>query len=141
VSRIYWDTMLFIYLIEDHPVYASKIRRVYQKMQARGDLLFTSTFAFGESLTGPLKGGDAALADKMRQLFRSEEVNLLPFLPGTAEIYASIRANSNIPPPDAIHLATAAENKTDLFLTNDKRLHRLTVSGIHFIAGLDGTIF
>ena len=133
--------MVFIYLLEDHPAYAPKVRRIYERMQERGDDLFTSTLTFGEALTGSFKGGDIKLADDMRQLFRSSEVELLPFMPGTAEVYASIRAKGNISPPDAIHLATAAEAGTDLFLTNDKRLHRVTIPGIHFIAGLDGTIF
>jgi hypothetical protein len=43
--------------------------------------------------------------------------------------------------PDAIHLGTAAEAKTDLFVTNDKQLQRLTIPGISFIAGLDGVVF
>jgi predicted nucleic acid-binding protein len=133
--------MLFVYSIEGHPVYAPKVRHIYQRMQERGDTLSTSTLTFGETLTGPLKGGDSKLADQMRQMFRSEEVELLPFLASTAEIYASIRARATASAPDAIHLATAAENNTDIFLTNDKRLHRLTIPGIHFIAGLDGVIF
>jgi predicted nucleic acid-binding protein len=132
--------MLFVYLIEDHPVYGPKVRHIYERMQERGDALFTSTLTFGEALTGPLKGGDSKLADRMRQVFGSNEIEMLPFLPSTAEIYASIRAKEAASAPDAIHLATAAENGTDLFLTNDKLLHRLTIPGIHFIAGLDGKL-
>jgi predicted nucleic acid-binding protein len=141
VSRIYWDTMVFIYLLEDHPAYAPKVRRIYERMQERGDTLFTSTLTLGEALTGSLKGGDIKLADDMRQLFRSDEIELLPFLPETAEVYASIRARENISPPDAIHLATAAEAGIDLFVTNDRHLHRLIILGIHFIAGLDSAFF
>lgn len=141
MSRIYWDTMLFIYLLENHTTYAPKVRRIYQRMRERGDVLSTSALTFGEALTGAFKGGDVKLADDMRRLFRSDEVKLLPFLPGTAEIYASIRAKGAISPPDAVHLATAAEVGTDLFLTNDKHLHRLTIPGIQFIAGLDVSVF
>jgi uncharacterized protein len=141
VSRIYWDTMLFVYLIEDHVVFGPKVRHIYERMQERGDILSTSTLTYGEALTGPLKGGDSKLTDQMRQLFHADEIELLPFLSSTAELYASIRAKGTASAPDAIHLATAAENHTDLFLTNDKRLHRLTIPGIHFIVGLDGIIF
>ena len=141
MSRIYWDTMLFVYLIEDNAVFGSKVRHIYERMQKRGDTLSTSTLTYGEALTGPLKGGDSQLADQMRQLFHGDEVELLPFLRSTAELYASIRAKGTASAPDAIHLATAAENHTDVFLTNDKRLHHLAISGIQFIAGLDGTIF
>lgn len=141
LSRIYWDTMLFVYLLEDHLVYASKVDRIYRRMQERGDTLFTSSLAFGESLTGALKGGDAALAQDIRRLFGSHEVKMLPFLPSTAEVYASIRAKDRIPQPDAIHLATAAEVGIDIFFTNDKQLHGRTIPGIHFIVGLEGKLF
>lgn len=141
MSRIYWDTMLFVYMLEDHPIYAPKVDRIYRRMQERGDSLLTSSLAFGESLTGALKGGDTALAQDIRRLFGSNEVKMLPFLPSTAEIYASIRGREKIPQPDAIHLATAAEAGTDIFFTNDKQLHGRTIPGIHFIVGLEGKLF
>lgn len=141
MSRIYWDTMLFVYLLEDHPVYAPKVNRIYRKMQERGDTLFTSSLAFGESLTGALKGGDTALAQDIKRLFGSNEVKMLPFLPSTAEVYASIRTRERIPQPDAIHLATAAETGIDIFFTNDKQLLGRTIPGIHFIVGLEGKLF
>jgi predicted nucleic acid-binding protein len=141
LSRIYWDAMVFIYLIEDHRAFAPKVQRIYERMLERKDTLYTSAFTVGESLVGPVKGRDARLAARMKTTFRGSEVNLLPFLASTAEIYADIRANFPVKTPDAIHLATAAEIRADLFLTNDKQLHRLTIPGISFIAGLDGTIF
>jgi predicted nucleic acid-binding protein len=42
-----------------------------------------------------------------------------------------------VPPGDAIHLASAAQAGTELFLTNDKNLIGKVVPGIHFIASLD----
>lgn len=141
MSRIYWDTMLFVYLFEDHPHYAPQVESIYKRMLQRGDTLLTSTLSVGEALTGPMKGADTKLIQDIKRLFGSNEVELLPFLSSTAEIFASIRAKGGISPPDAIHLATAAEARTDLFLTNDKYLHGLTIPGIHFITGLDGKLF
>jgi hypothetical protein len=43
-------------------------------------------------------------------------------------------------PADAIHLASAAQAGTDLFLTNDKSLVGKIVPGIQFIAMLDTQI-
>jgi predicted nucleic acid-binding protein len=141
LSRIYWDAMLFIYLVEDHPIFGPKVSHIYERMLERGDTLFTSSLTVGEALIGPVKGQDTALRDKIRAALYGDEVHLLPFLPGTAELYANIRATFPVKSPDAIHLATAAEAKIDLFLTNDAQLHRLTIPGIAFIAGLDGTVF
>jgi predicted nucleic acid-binding protein len=141
LSRIYWDAMVFIYLIEDHPLFAPKVQRIYERILERQDTLYTSAFSVGEALVGPIKGSDMDLAGRMKAVFRGGEVTLLSFHPSTAELYANIRASFPVTAPDAIHLATAAEVKTDVFVTNDKQLHRLIVTGISFIAGLDGTIF
>lgn len=133
--------MVFVYLVEDHPVFGSKIERIYRRMLERGDTLSTSTLTLGEALVGSIKGGDSALGEKMRTVLKSDEVELLPFHARTAEIYAELRASLLVKSPDAIHLATAAEARTDIFLTNDAHLRRLTIPGIQFIAGLDGSIF
>jgi predicted nucleic acid-binding protein len=133
--------MVFIYLIEDHPLFAPRIQRIYERMLERRDTLCTSSFTMGEALVGPIKGQDADLVMKMKSVFRSAEIDLLPFLPSTAEIYAMIRANYPVKASDAIHLATAAEARADVFVTNDQQLHRLIIPGISFIAGLDGNIF
>lgn len=141
MSRIYWDTMVFVYLVEDHPVFGSKIERIYRRMLERGDTLCTSALTLGEALVGSIKSGDSALGEKMRTVLKGDEVDLLPFNARTAEIYAELRASLPVKSPDAIHLATAKEARTDIFLTNDAQLHRLIIPGIQFIAGLDGRFF
>src|SRR5271154_4935800 len=141
MSRIYWDTMLFIYMLEDDPQFGPKVHRILRRMNDREDVLCTSVFAFAEVLTGSIKGRDPELAEDIRRYFRSNEVELLPFTADMAERFAEIRGRNNLSEVDTIHLATAAYSRVDLFLTNDKRLHRLTVPGISFIAGLDGTVF
>lgn len=133
--------MVFVYLVEDHPVFAPKVSRIYQRMLERGDILCTSTLTLGEALVGSIKVGDASLGEKMRKVLNSEEMELLPFLGRTAELYAEIRAKLPVKSPDAIHLATAAEARTDVFLTNDIHLRRLTIPGIQFITGLEGRLF
>jgi predicted nucleic acid-binding protein len=141
MSRIYWDTLLFIYMIEGDPQFGAKVRRISKRMRERGDTLCTSVFAFAEVLTGAVKGGEPELARDLRSYFRSHELELLPFTADMAERFAEIRGKNNLSEVDTIHLATAAHAGVDLFLTNDKRLHRLIIPGISFIAGLDGTIF
>lgn len=129
--------MVFIYLLEDHQVYAPKVGRIQDQMQARRDQLYTSAFTFAENLVGPIKSQELKKANVLRSFFQSDQVELIPFLPETAEIYAEIRACNSVSAPDAIHLASAAQARIDLFLTNDLRLHKLHIPGIQFIAGLD----
>src|ERR1019366_5295771 len=137
MSRIYWDTMLFVYWIEDHPRYAKHIRQLLLKMEKRQDQLCTSTFAVGEALIGPRKASSGEAAAKMLDVFRSSFVEVIPFTIEAAEHYASIRSNQTISAPDAIHLACAAQARVDLFLTNDSGLVGRVIPGIQFIAGLD----
>jgi uncharacterized protein len=142
VTRVYWDSMLFIYLIEGNPAFAPRVKTIHEEMMRRGDILCTSVFTLGEVLTGPRKVRAQAVVDQIRQFFlRSGSVELLPFAVTTSDRYSMIRAGTNVTPADAIHLACAAEAGVDLFITHDIKLHKLTISGIHFIAGLNTNLF
>lgn len=137
MSRIYWDTMLFIYLLEEHPTYVDGLKRLLSRMQLRGDRLCSSAFGLGEVLVGARQRNDERLAEAIRTEMRPPHVDLIPFDAVAAEHYADIRARHRTTPPDSIHLACAAAAGVDLFLTNDVALTRLDVRGIRFIAGLD----
>jgi len=141
VSRIYWDTMLFVYWIEHHPQYAERVGRIYKRMQQRGDRLCTSAFTLGELLAGPVRRGDHELAEKFERLFRSSVIEVIPFDLDSARHYANIRALLRVAPPDAIQLACAAAARTDLFLTNDEDLVGKKVPGIQFVAGINTDLF
>jgi uncharacterized protein len=137
VSRIYWDTMLFIYWLEDHPEYARRVDAIRSRMEQRHDQLITGAFTFGEVLAGAYRKGTPELADETRRLLRNVVAEVVPFTLDTADRYARIRGTPGITPADAIHLASAAQAGTDLFLTNDKGLVGKIVPGIQFIASLD----
>ena len=141
MSRIYWDSMLFVYWLEDHPQYAARMDRIRERMEVRGDTLCTSAFTVGEVLTGPYRSGAIEAASRIREAFHSPQIELIPFTPDTADHYAKIRGIHRVSAADAIHLASAAQAGVDLFLTNDRRLQPLAIPGIHFIAGLDVNLF
>lgn len=141
MSRIYWDSMLFVYWLEDHPKYSSRMAEIHARMAARGDTLCTSLFTVAEVLTGPYRKGAADEAVQIRAAFESPQIELLPFTIGAAARYARIRGAHRVAPADAIHLACAADAGVDLFLTNDRALQPLTIPGIQFIAGLDVNLF
>jgi uncharacterized protein len=137
VSRVYWDTMLFIYWLEDHPEHARRVDAIRSRMEERHDQLITGAFTFGEVLAGAYRKGAPQVADETRRLLRNIVAEVVPFTLETADRYARIRGTPGITPADAIHLASAAEAGTDLFLTNDKSLVGKIVPGIQFIASLD----
>jgi len=141
MSRIYWDTMLFVYWLEDHPRYAKHVRHLLEKMKERQDQICTSSFALGEILVGPYKAGATETARKIRQVITPPFVEVIPYGAEAADIYGQIRAKQGVSPADAIHLACAAQARIDLFLTNDSALLGKVIPGIQFIAGLDSGIF
>ncbi|MGD0824115.1 MAG: PIN domain-containing protein [Terriglobales bacterium] len=140
MSRVYWDSMLFIYWLEDHPQYAKQVDAIHSRMKQRQDRLLTGAFTFGEVLAGTYRKGRTELADQFRTLLRGVVAEIVPFTVETAEHYARIRGTLGTTPADAIHLASAAQAGTDLFLTNDKSLVGKIVPGIQFIAMLDTQI-
>lgn len=141
MSRIYWDTMLFIYWLEDHPQYAKRVDAIHSRMKERQDRLITGTFTFGEVLAGVYRKNATRLADESRRLLQAVVAEAVPFTLDTAEQYARIRGSLGLAPADAIHLACAAQARTDLFLTNDKRLVGKIVPGIQFITSLENEFF
>ncbi len=141
MSRIYWDTMLFVYWLEGHADHAARINQIYTRMEERRDTLCTSAFTLGEVLTGLYKRGALEMAIQIREAFRPPQIEIIEFTAEMADEYARIRANHRVSPADAIHLATAAQSGVDLFLTNDRRLLKLSIPGIHFIAGMDVNLF
>ena len=141
MSRIYWDTMLFIYWLEDNPKYAKRVQSIYSGMKKRGDQLLTGTFTFGEVLAGVYRKGTPDRAAELRRQLQAVVNEAVPFTLDTADRYARIRGNLGLPAADAIHLASAAQAGTDLFLTNDKRLVGKFVPGIQFIASIEHDLF
>jgi predicted nucleic acid-binding protein len=98
-------------------------------------------FALGEILTGVYKTNGTKEARTIQDFFGSGAVLVFPFDLKTAGRYAELRANHDVSPAEAIHLATASLAGVDVYLTNDQGIKRLQIPGIQFIAGLDGTIF
>jgi predicted nucleic acid-binding protein len=141
MSLVYWDTMLFLYLVEEDPMHCSTVERLLHKIVERRDNLCTSIFTRGEALVGAYKKRDRIAEQRLRDYLQPPHVDILPFTIETTDHYARIRASNNVSPADAIHLASAAAAKVDLFLTNDRVLQKMIVPGIQFVAGMDVDLF
>jgi predicted nucleic acid-binding protein len=134
VTRVFWDTTLFIYLFEGG-AFAERVRDVRSRMLQRGDQLLTSALTLGELLVKPGEQGDVAVRDHLMTL--RQIATIVPFDAECAPRYAVIRADRTIRAPDAIQLACAASAGVDLFITNDDRLSRKHVPDVKFITSLE----
>lgn len=140
MSRIYWDSMLFIYLLEANQQYGTRVRSIHSRMKERQDQLLTGSFTFGEVLAGTYRRAVPDLTARVRMGMQNLVAEVVDFTIETAERYAQIRGNLNLAPADAIHLSLASQAGVDLFLTNDKRLLGKFVPGIQFIASLEDKV-
>lgn len=136
MSRVFWDTNLFIYLFEGYDRLSQRVIDLRQAMIARGDQLLTSTLTLGEILVKPLEQQDKELAQKYEDAVTATAL-MLPFDVKAARIYAMLRSDRSLGAPDAVQLASAAAVGVDLFITNDARLQKKRVEGIQFIVPLD----
>jgi predicted nucleic acid-binding protein len=139
MSRVFWDSNLFIYLFEQHPQFSAGVKSLLARMAVRGDQLFTSVLSVGEVLVKPYEVGDLGRWNQYEKAMQ-EAATILPFDLPAARHFARLRANRTprVRPPDAIQLACAGNAGIDLFLTNDTRLHAMQVDGINFITSVAG---
>ena len=132
MAKIFWDTNLFIYLLEDHPKFGQAVDDLRRRMLRRNDQLFTSAMSVGEVLIKPVSIANTPLADRYRVFFRAPALTVSAFDLGAADAYARICQDRSIKPSDAIQLACAVSAEADLFITNDDRLSQRSISGVDF---------
>ena len=118
MGLIYLDACLLIYAIEEHPVWADKVRAA---LKSESDARFAiSPLIKLECLVKPLKISDIALQRRYEAGF-----NELVQLPMTETIFlqaAMLRARFTLKTPDALHLACAQHHGCTALWTNDDRL-------------------
>ena len=136
MSRVFWDTNLFVYLVEDKGTRADQVVALRQWMIEREDELLTSALTLGEVLIKPIEAGDEELRRRYEHAIGTG-ATVLPFDAPVAPRFAEIRRDRSIRAPDAIQLACASAAGTDLFITNDDRLSKKNVRGIQFIQSLE----
>lgn len=135
MSRVFWDTNLFIYLLEDYGELSERVVALRRRMLTRNDQLCTSALTLGEVLVNPLQAGNERLLQRYEDLMGAG-VLLIPFDRDAARIFAALRRDRTVRAPDAIQLACAAQARVDLFITNDDRLSERTIPGIQFLTSL-----
>lgn len=122
---VYLDANPIIYSVEKHPVYWPLLQPVWQAAKGKTIEIVSSDLALMETLVGPLKSGNAALASAYEQLYRQAQTRLLPITHPILRGAAQLRAATKLKTPDALHAATALEAGCALFVTNDPDFRRV----------------
>jgi predicted nucleic acid-binding protein len=140
MARVYWDSMLFIYMLDEDSANGQRVAHLFESHLLRGDEICTSFFTLGEVFAGS-DMRDAATLQQTEEVFRMLGLTLIPFAEKAAAAFGLARRTNRISPPDSIHAACASAYGVDLFLTADKRLSKLQLPGIHFVADLHTNLF
>jgi len=140
MSRVFWDTMLVIFLLEGNPAFRPRADALLARSRKRGDSLFTSWLAVGEIMAGVERFDQPIKATAVRGTLNEIGFRFLPFDERAVRPFSVLRGREKLKVADSVHLACAASAGIDLYLTGDKRLTRLDVPGIQFIADFNSSI-
>jgi predicted nucleic acid-binding protein len=124
VRRFFWDTNLFIYQIEENPLWEHKVTALITYQEQQGISLMTSALTLGEVLVKPTREQRQDLILAYETVF--SDITCLPIGPEVARHFALLRAHHGLKSPDALQLASAIVGKADAFITNDERLSLLS---------------
>ena len=134
------DTAQIIYLIEEYPIYLEPMRYFFEAMERGIFKAITSTVTLLEVLVQPLRENNVPLAEEYRDiLLNASNLRTISMSEAVAEQAAKLRAQYDIPTPDAIQLGTAVHEGALFFLTNDTRLPSISNLNLLVLDNLTNT--
>jgi predicted nucleic acid-binding protein len=120
------DTMVFIYLFEDHPRLGAVCEALLEEA-AKGFFSGAVTpIAAAELLVKPLKARQVEIAERYRRVLRYM-TNIIPceFTLETGFLAGALRAKYKMPLPDMMQAAAALRTGSKTLITNDRDLLRV----------------
>ena len=125
MSRIYLDACTVIYLVEAvRPFHTTVIDKLAAHRSEPESRLLTSRLSRLECRVRPLQEKNTALLGAYDEFFSKERLLVIDITGPIIEHATELRARYRFKTPDAIHLATAIDQKADVFYTGDADLLR-----------------
>lgn len=122
---VYMDANAVIYSVERIEPYRTLLEPMWQEARSGRFTLASSEIIVLETLVKPLREGNTRLVMLFRSILQAAEVRLIPATLASWEQAARLRAERNLSTPDALHAATALQEKCTLFVTNDNAFRRV----------------
>lgn len=121
------DTNPFIYLFEHHPRYYPLIEELFTYLKSPDVTGITSIITLIETCVQPQRDGRADLVRVYEQtLLNAQQVQMVSINVALAKRAIALRAQYGFRVPDALQLGAALEHGATLFVTNDRRLKKVT---------------
>ena len=120
-GRLVIDSAPIIYVLEAHPVLASRFTPVFERAESGHYELIITTITLAEILVGPLRRGDESLAEEYRSALSAPATwRVVDLTPDIAHRAARMRARTGLRLPDAVQAATAIETASLGLVTHDR---------------------
>ena len=112
------DTAPWIYVLEDHPVFAPRFTGLFEAAELGRIQLALTTVTLAEVLTGPLKAKQTALAKRYEKALGRYHV--VPLSAQVALMAAQLWVQYRLKLPDAVQLASALDIGAAALVTHDR---------------------
>jgi predicted nucleic acid-binding protein len=120
------DTMIFIYLFEDHPDFGGRCEQIFGRISEGFFSGVVTPITAAEILVKPLKQKNYLVADRYRDAFRNLPNVILPDINTEIAFMAgSLKAKYGMPIPDMFQAAMALYFPAHTLITNDRAMGRL----------------
>jgi uncharacterized protein len=133
-KRVYFDTNIFIYLLEGNPTLRPQIAALKDLIESRACTIFTSDLVFTEILPPLVRSGNIKTIDTLLHFLQDTHAfTLIPLSRDICIQAGVLRGQTGMKAPDALHVASAMAEGCEAFLTND--------TGIHLPKGVERVVF
>ena len=124
--KVYFDTNIFVYVLNNTPVYAEPCLNLLQACADRRLMGLTGDVTLAELLVKPLQVNDAAAVAAVRDLLIDDgAIGLVSHDRAAFEGAAQLRARHGLKMVDALQLATARQAGAVCLISNDRQFPAL----------------
>jgi predicted nucleic acid-binding protein len=125
--KTFIDTSPFIYLIENHPEFVNSVRGFFLDALTSDHELVTSVITVMELGVVPQRMGRHELIFQFEEFLQMMNISVEVIDRAVAETAYKLRAKYDfLKGMDALQISVAIEKECDQFLTNDKKLRKIT---------------
>ncbi|MBX2996988.1 MAG: PIN domain-containing protein [Caldilineaceae bacterium] len=128
---------MYIYYFERNKTFSALARTIFGYVEENQEnvTLCTSGVTLVEALIHPLRNGRTELVDGYKKLLLSTQGVQLIHLNTDGYLSAALlRAKYNLRTPDALQLGASIQHGCEVFITNDRRLKRVSEINVLVLA-------
>ncbi len=131
------DTMVFIYLFEDHPTFGDLCENLFNQIKDGLFSAIVTPITAAEVLVKPLKLGQLSIADNYRNAIRNmPNLSNIKFDAEIGFMAGSLRAKYALLLPDLFQVAAALTQPANALITNDRDIQRVQETEVFLLSDL-----